>query len=648
MKRRRRLLGARQNWRAAIGMFTATAAVELAPSGAFAQDEQQRHADVMIVSASATPLEAPKVGSAVTLVTADDLKIEGIQYAVDALRHVPGVAVNRAGSFGAFTQVRVRGAESNHTLVLIDGVEVAGASSGEFDFSSLLADGIERIEVLRGPQSGIYGANAMAGVVSVMTAGGAGASQVEVSAEAGSFGTTQVGLTARGGSEEVYGAVTLTSRQTDGFNASQLGSEKDADDHTVLFGRGVAEITNVLSLDGSFRVADKESDTDGFDFSGGPNQGMSIDSADFSNTNDAQIAVGAQWSLRDGGWITRLDAVRFDGEMEGGVDPFGSETTRDKIRLQTTLELGATGSAQFLTAFLENEDETYRNTVPFDPTQVPELSRGITGLGVEYRAEINDRLFLSGALRDDDNDGFEDATTYRLTAAYLVGTGNTRLHGSYGTGATNPTFFEQFGFIPGLFVGNPALEPEEVTGWDVGVERFFGDRMAFDITYFDADLENEIVDAFPSVANDAGTSQRSGVEVALRGEVTGRLSISAMYTFTDAEDPDGTEEVRRPENTASLDFTYRLERATVYGGMIYNGRMLDDDFRDFFVSFAAEKSPIDAYTLVNIGAYFDVTQRLELYGRVQNLFDEEYEEAISYGTMGRAAFAGFRYRLGGP
>jgi vitamin B12 transporter len=334
--------------------------------------------------------------------------------------------------------------------------------------------------------------------------------------------------------------------------------------------------------------------------------------------------------------------------MQGGIDPFGSETTRDKIRLQTTLELGS-DTAQFVTAFIENEDETYRNTVPFDPSQVPELSRGITGIGLEYRAEIAARLFFSGAVRSDDNEGFEDATTYRLTAAYLPGQGNTRLHGSFGTGATNPTFFEQFGFIPGFFVGNPALEPEEVTGWDVGVERFFaGNRMSFDVTYFDADLKNEIVDAFPSVENDTGTSRRSGIELALRGDATDRLSISAMYTFTDAKDPDGTEEVRRPESTASLDFTYRLERATVYGGVIYNGEMLDDDFRDFFVSFAAEKSPIDAYTLVNIGAYFDVTDRLELYGRVQNLFDEEYEEAIGYNTMGRAAFAGFRYRLGGP
>jgi vitamin B12 transporter len=646
MKKRMAPFATNQCLAITIGMI-GTAASLLAPGRAFAEDEQHGRTEVIIVSASATPLEAPKVGSAVTLVTADDLEVQGIQYAADALRHVPGVAVNRAGSFGALTQVRVRGAEGNHTLVLIDGVEVAGAASGEFDFSSLLAGGIERIEVLRGPQSGIYGANAMAGVVSVMTARGAGAGHVEVSAEAGSFGTTQVGLTARGGTEEVYGALTLTSRQTDGINTSQLGSEKDADDNTALFGRGTVEISDAFSLDGSFRMSDKESDTDGFDFSGGPNHGLSIDSADFSNTEDAQLAAGAQWSLRDGGWVTRLDAAHFEGEMEGGVDPFGSETTRDKVRLQTTLELGV-GSAQFLTAFVENEDETYRNTVPFDPSQAPELSRGILGIGLEYRAEVNERLFFSGALRDDDNEGFEDATTYRVTAAYLVGEGSTRLHGSYGTGVTNPTFFEQFGFIPGFFVGNPGLEPEEVTGWDVGVERFVAaGRMSFDITYFDADLENEIVDAFPSIANDAGTSKRSGIELALRGEATDRLSISATYTFTDAQDPDGTEEVRRPENTASLDLTYRLERATVYGGVIYNGAMLDDDFRDFFVNFAAEKSPVDAYTLVNIGAYFDVTERLELYGRVQNLFDEDYEEAIGYNTMGRAAFAGFRYRLGG-
>ncbi len=172
--------------------------------------------------------------------------------------------------------------------------------------------------------------------------------------------------------------------------------------------------------------------------------------------------------------------------------------------------------------------------------------------------------------------------------------------------------------------------------------------MSFDITYFDADLENEIINIFPSVENDSGTSKRRGVELTLTGEITDSLSLSSSFTYTDAKDPDGTEEVRRPPRSASVDLVYRArsDRLTVYAGIVHNGRMLDNDFRNFFVNFAAEKRPVDAYTLLNVGAYYDVTERLQLFGRLQNAFDKDYEEVIGYATMGRAAFGGIRYALG--
>ncbi len=344
----------------------------LLPSPAVAQRAADSSMEEVIVSASARPIEAAKVGSAVSVISADDLHTGGVQYASDALRRVPGVAVNRSGSFGGLTQVRMRGAEGNQVLVLIDGVEVAGSCSGEFDFSSLLAEGIERIEVLRGPQSGLYGGNAMAGVINIVTAG-AGPSGVDFSAEAGSFGTTQVSLSARGGNDRRFGALTVTSRQTDGINTSPSGDERDGDENLTFFDRGHIQASDIFSLDGSFRVAQKESDMDAFDFSGGPTQGLSIDSDDFAESKDAQIAGGAEWSLRDGGWVTRLSASYFEGKSSGGVSPYGSKATREQLRLVTTYAFNARSShyAQFVTAFVEHEDETYRNTVPEDRRKQP-------------------------------------------------------------------------------------------------------------------------------------------------------------------------------------------------------------------------------------------------------------------------------------
>ncbi|HLF13172.1 MAG TPA: TonB-dependent receptor, partial [Gammaproteobacteria bacterium] len=509
-------------------LFLACATAILVMQPAYSQNPDRL--DELVVTASTMPIEPEKVGSAVSVITAEDLQIQGTQYAADALRHVPGVAVNRAGSFGGLTQVRLRGAEGNHVLVLIDGVEVAGSGSGEFDFSSLLASGVARIEVLRGPQSGLYGANAMAGVINVITASGAGGSRVDVSAEAGSFDSMQTSVSARGGNDRRHGAITVAYRNAR-LDVSEFGNENDEDENLSLVGRGTLGVSAQLALDGGFRVTDKHSELDGFDFSGGPDQGLSIDTADFADTVDAQISGGATWSLRDGGWVTRLSGNYFQGEVDGGgTSIYGSETTREQLALTSTVELdtGSTTGAHFVSAFIQHEDETYRNRYPFDPSQLPELERGILGVGFEYRGELHERLYVSGAVRNDSNDGFQDATTYRLTAAYLVNENGTRLHTSYGSGVTNPTFFEQFGFVPGTFVGNPNLEPEEVEGWDVGVEQRFADgRLAVDITFFAADLEDEIASLFPTVVNDAGTSKRQGIELAFDGQLGERLSLSA-------------------------------------------------------------------------------------------------------------------------
>jgi vitamin B12 transporter len=631
-----------------IGIVATGAAAGWTPHAAQAQD---RRIEELVVTASATPLERAKVGSAVSVITAVDLDVRGIQYTSDALRHVPGVAVSRSGAFGGPTQVRLRGAEGNHVLVLIDGVEAAQQGGGEFDFSSLLSTGIERIEVLRGPQSGLYGANAMAGVINVLTDSGAGGTAVDLALEAGGFDTRQTSFAARGGSDRIHGAITVAYRESL-FNTSEIGTEEDGDENTSLLGRGSVGVSDILTLDGSFRLLDKHTELDGFDFSGGPLQGLSIDANDFSDTDDRQIAGGATWAVREGGWVTRLAGNYFEGGSEGGVDPFGAEATREQVELTSTgaLGMGSAAARHFLTGFLQHENETYRNTHPFDPSQVPEQERTTLGLGVEYRGEFNEKVFFSGTVRNDDNDGFEDATTYRATLAYVYGADGSRLHTSYGTGVTNPTFLEQFGFVPGTFVGNPNLEPEEVAGWDAGVEQRFADgRLMLDLTYFDADLENEIVSVFPSIENDDGTSERQGVEVTFSGELADRVNLSAAFTYTDADDPDGSEEVRRPKHTGSVDLTYSTAsgRARIYGGVVYNGQMLDDDFRNFFVTFSAAKTELPSYTLVNVGGSYLVADRVEIYGRVDNLFDEEYEDVISYNTPGRAFYAGFRWRIAG-
>jgi vitamin B12 transporter len=495
--------------------------------------------------------------------------------------------------------------------------------------------------VLRGPQSGLYGSNALAGVVSVITRGGGDGGAVELSAEAGSYDTRQVAVAARGGDSGRHGALNLAYRESF-LDASPTGNEQDGDENLSFAGRGRIAVSDLLTLDGAFRLVDRRVASDDQDFL----TGAIVDAPSVADYDDAQLSAGATWT--GGRWRTALDGSRYVGES-AARDAFGlsrSRTQRDQLSFASTVDFaaGPAGVAHSLTGFVQHKDESYRD---LSNSSAGELERGVLGIGVEYRGEYRDRLFFSGTVRDDANDGFEDATTYRTTLAFLLDD-RTRLHASYGVGVTNPTFIEQFGF-GFAWVGNHDLVPEEATGWDLGWERRFADgRLTFDATYFRADLENEIEFAppfFDRSRNREGVSKRSGVELALRGGLTDRLGLDAAFTYTDAEDPppdEPAEEVRRPPRMASVDFSYALDggRVRLHAGAVYNGRMLDVD-----PSLGFAKGPVSSYTLVSAGGSFSVGERLEVFARVENLLDAPYEEVIGYATPGRGVLAGFRWRV---
>ena len=633
---------------AQLGVIALLGVLTAYPSSARSQSARPEIEEI-VTSASSIPLEARKVGSSITVITAKDLQEQGIRYVADALRNVPGVAVNRAGSFGSFTQIRLRGAESNHVLVLIDGIEVAPANSGEFDFSTLLTDNIERIEILRGPQSGLYGSNALAGVISVTTRQNFEHPDLSVSLESGSFKSSQLTFNGRVAGDRKSGNINVIYRSTEGVNISQLGDEKDGDKNLTISGHGDLSLYKNLWLDGSYRYVEKHTQTDDFDFTGGPTQGWSIDGPGRSNTRDVNLAARATWLNRKGNWSTQFSAAYTEAELDadGNFGPFGSRTSRTKLALQTTMTMDqpSTQITHFLTGFAEHEEENFRDRFPSDPSQYPTLNRMLNGIGIEYRTEFSQKLYLSAVLRHDMNKEFDDATTHRLTATYLAHQKQTRFHASYGTGVTNPTFVEQFGFIPNIFTGNPDLEPEKSTGWDVGIERSFSeDRVSVDVTYFRSNLQDEIKTIFPSVSNAAGENHRRGVEVSFLGRLSEQINLSGSYTHLHSKDLDGATEVRRPKQTANVSLNYRFpgERARIHASVIHNGSMLDYDYRRGYVPV---KSQLDSYTLINLGGSVLLTERLEFYGWIENLFDQQYEEVLTYNNPGRGFYAGIRLSI---
>ncbi len=646
-----------------------------APAFAQAQDDR----DVVVVTGTTTPTKKEKIGSSLAVVTEQTIQDQGYSYVPDVLRQVPGVAVNRAGSFGALTQVRIRGAEANHTLVLLDGIEISSPDQGETDFSTLLSGDLERIEVLRGPQSGLYGSNALAGVINLISRRDVQGAYVNLATEAGSWNTAQLQGGIGMGDGRDYVSAGFHALSTGGYDMSadhgavgvtSVGPGNNAGDtegSDIVTGylRGGKEITPLFRVDGIARFLTKDSGLDGqaYNF---PIAGGTYDDA--STTSQDQMLFGGSGTLNllDGKWQTVLSASHVDEKRRSTstsfpffsgptlpanaaaqmaavtLDRSGANATRTKYGLQSTFEFGSDSFVSYLTGFIENKKETYE-----DPFTGRNEKRTLNGIGAQYRAEIASQLYLSVTARHDDNDDFQDADTYSVAASWVVPNTGTRPHAAFGTGVTNPTFFEQFGVGPGSFAGNPNLKPEEAEGWDIGVEQsLFEGKLLVDLTYFNSTLEKEIYTVFgppptflSTPANRTTDSDRSGWELGFSAYPTADIDITGSYTNLDATEPSGIE-VRRPKDQAAIDASWRIGGGPLQLnlGVTYNGEQYDTDFGTFIASAR------DPYTLVRLGASYQLNDGVEIYGRIENLNDETYEEVIGYLGQPQGVFFGVRFR----
>ncbi|XOV82677.1 MAG: TonB-dependent receptor [bacterium] len=602
----------------------------------------------LLVVGSRLPAEPSTVGRAVSVLDETAIRNLGHKYAADLLRFVPGVAVSRSGGYGGLTQLRIRGAESNHSVILLDGIDASAAGSGEFDFSSLLAADIERIEVLRGSQSGLYGSNALGGVINVVTRHPRAGLSIRSELEAGGNRNRHAGLSIAGGTDAIQGRLSYVQRESEfdlSADDSVMGGEADAMVTQTVSGKLMVDLTEQLALQAFGRFTDRQTDTDGFDFSGGPQQGLPVDDNSTSDTQDLTAGVSAILNVLDDRSTTRLTFAWTDTELAG--EGFGSESDREQINLDSSwVWPDAADLGQKTTMFVQFETESFKNRFPADPSQVATQKRDLLGYGVEHRMAFGEKLFINGALRFENNDEFENATTFSVDVSYALDDAGSRLHASYGRAVTNPTFLEQFGFVPGTFVGNPSLEPESSDGWDVGISQvLFDSTLRLNVTYFAAELDNEIASSFPTVVNLAGESDRQGVEFVADWQVSDGTMLNVSYTYTDAREPAGRE-VRRPQHMASIRAAHAFlaGRGNLSAGAVYNGASFDSDFRNFFINgFVAERAELDSYVTLNVNASYNFSEALEVYLRVENLLDEDNADQIGYALPGRTAFAGVRY-----
>lgn len=600
---------------------------------------------------------AETVGSSVAIVTGQDLVDRQVRNAADALRSLPGVSVSRAGSIAGQTQVRLRGAEGNHTLVLIDGIVANQPGTGEFDFSNLPTDQIERIEVIKGAQSSLYGSGAIGGVVNIVTKRGRGPAKTTVWAEAGAFKTAESGITASGGTDKAHGLLSYSVRNTNGFNVASEGSETDASSVRSFIMKGGISPTEAFSVDVIVRNVDKRGDRDGdlFAFSG-----LSRQTDTFSHfaSNVWLAGIEARLATFEGRLEHKLRYNYAATTLEDtDVGAFGTfyarnDNQRRNAAYVASLSLDTPALAHVLrhslTGLVEHEAETFAQVTGDNLTR----ERNRVATAAEYRADLFGRLTVTGNVRHDDNDTFADFTTWRTAASLRLSEIGLRPHASYGTAVKLPTMVEQFGQFAG-FTPNPGLLAEQSAGWDAGVEvTFAGGTMVVDATYFKANLENEIVTRFlpffqSTVENLTGESTRQGVELSGRWRPTAWMSVGAAYTWLDARDDQGQREIRRASDSGRIDATmaFAQGRGNLTVAAAYNGRMPDLAFG--LPTFETVRVVLDDYWLATIAARYELTPGVELFGRVENVFDADYQEVYGFETAGAAAYAGVKLTFGG-
>lgn len=597
-----------------------------------------------VISANQVPQPADRVGASVTVLKGDELRAQGVETVADALRMVPGVHVQTSGSKGSITQIRIRGGDANHVLVQIDGVPTNRLDAGDFDFADFLVDDIDRIEVIRGPQSGIYGGNAHTGVISIYTKSGRGLKKPELTlrTEGGKQRSHWLSGTLAHHTGAFYSALSFQHRETDGFSISPLGNEKDGHRAFLFNGKAGIDISEHLNIEGVLRHVNRKAQLDPENNIPLPD-GYGVDTFEQTNArlNATLNSFGGKLVQRFGIFSTDLNYSNYNAFF--GPPPF---TTAGQTRggdYKASIQYATGAISNTSTLVLDYIDERFQTSFGDD------AQRNRFGTAYEHIFDLPTGTSISGALRKDFNDKFADYVTWRLAVSQRVFSG-TRIHSAVGKGVTLPNFNEMFSTAPN-FIANPNLQPESSIGWDIGVEQtLWNGLFVFDATYFSSRFEDRIarvaVIGGISAANIAGISPRQGLELTGKLNPWTWLTLEATYTYTDAETPAGIAEVRRPRNAASFTATYRAPDNKTRASVIvtHNGKMRDEFFPPPF--FATTSTILGSYTLVNAIVTYQVNPSTQFYIRGENILNEKYEEIYSYRSPGASAYIGLRVKLG--
>lgn len=649
--------------------FGAVAALTLAAfAAAPAQaDETEITTPELLISGGVEPIPTKEAASSYTIITAEE--IEKFQYrnVTDALRSVPGLHIVESGARGALTSVFTRGANSNQTLVMVNGLAVNDPSSpgGAANLASIPLDNVERIEVVRGPQSALYGSQAIGGVINVITKRGGSEPRSTLRVEAGTLGTLNTYASTGGSFGDTDYFLSLGRETTNGNDITPsrlhggMGSEKDGSELVSASGSLGTKLNENLTASFFVQYSDSETDTDEDGSTAAfVNTYQNYDSIFemkrlFVSGDISGSFYGNKWRPKLSLGYTRQETDSSDFPDAGG-----------SVNLIITKNLGETLTASFdnaldihpshrLTFGVSHtadrfKSNGFRDFNGFVITLNSKADTSNTALHLADHMSFGERIFATVSTRYDMPEDHDNRFSFTIAPGYYHPETDTRLTVSYGTGFKVPSLYQRFGFDPNNFgnfyIGNPNLKPEKSKGWEAGIEQgLFDGKALAGVTYFDTKIEDAVAIVFigfDSTAVNIEEFKAKGVEAFFEVNPLDRLTARIDYTWTVVDSDAFTATMsRRPRHKIGLTTSYEPWAGTVFSA---NAQWIDpyrDVPRDGF-GFYVYPAP---YTVVNIAASHKLSDSVKLTAAVNNLLDKQYEPAHGFQAPGVEALAGVTF-----
>ncbi len=616
------------------------------PEAEAAREASEKSGRTIVVTATRIETPIEQVGSSVTVITGEELRRNQYRLVIDALQSVPGVSVRRDSVRpGARAAIFTRGTDSDQTLILLDGIKLNDPSAPNREplLDNLTVDDVERIEVLRGPQSTLYGSEAIGGVIHIITKKGRGKPSFSLAAEGGSYSTHNEYASASGAVGIFNYAISASHHDTDGFSARSGDGEDDGYRNITVASRFGLEPTDYFDLDVSFRYIDSDLDIDaGSDFST-----SDTDTQQFLFRAEPRLELfGGLWEQKLAYWLN--DIERHNGGT-GFTLPSKFDGRTYGFDWQHNLTLHETNT---LVLGYEYESERAHFEAPVgSPDTTFRTHRNSVYL--EDQLSFLDQFYFTAGGRVVDDNNFGTETTYRATGAWDIQRTGTILRSSVGTAFKAPSLAQLFDSSFGS--QNPDLDPEKSFGVDAGFEqRLWSDRVRFSATFFYNRIRDMIVPVFDPLPGtfpnvNVEKVRTLGAEVVLVVRPIPSLSVTGSYTYTSTKAleaasfgvPKGASLLRRPRNEFSLDASWRFfdDRGGLTARLLYVGDRFDIDP----VTFARTKA--DEYTVVDLLGSFDVTEHVQIFGRVENLFDEDYQDVLGFKSPGVTGFGGVKVQF---